>query len=203
MANVIYRRVSTVEQSLDRQDFQGIKADKVFEEKASGKDIKGRPQLNLCLEYIREGDHLYVYELSRLSRSLIDANDLVQRITEKGATLHILKEGLVFKPNCEADPTSKFLLNLWANLAQWERETIRLRQAEGIAKAKARNAYEKNGRPTITEETLGKVKALVEGGMMVTKALKVVGLSRVSFYKYFAVTKDADGKRHCQRKEVA
>lgn len=57
--SVRYVRVSSYQQNTDRQ-LAGIKLDKTFEEKISGKDRK-RPELERMLSYIREGDHIYMY----------------------------------------------------------------------------------------------------------------------------------------------
>jgi DNA invertase Pin-like site-specific DNA recombinase len=53
-----YRRVSTVDQNTARQ-LDGVLVDKVFEDHCSGKNMN-RPQLKLCLEFLREGDTLVV-----------------------------------------------------------------------------------------------------------------------------------------------
>ena len=90
---VAYRRVSSEGQSLDRQEFQD--AVKVFEETESGAK-RDRPQLNLMLDYIRDGDTVQVWELSRLARSLRDLEEIVEKITAKGASVHFLSEGLKF-----------------------------------------------------------------------------------------------------------
>ena len=58
MANIAYIRVSTVDQNVARQEeaLKPYNIDKYFIEKASGKNIKDRPELEKMLEYIREGD---------------------------------------------------------------------------------------------------------------------------------------------------
>ncbi len=80
-----YKRVSTAEQKTDRQ-LESLQLDKVFEEKISGKDTN-RPQLEAMLDHIREGDHVYIHELSRLGRSMIDLHHLVEKILQKGVVL--------------------------------------------------------------------------------------------------------------------
>lgn len=71
--SVGYIRVSTIEQNTESQQvlLQKIGIDKVFEEKVSGKNTD-RPQLKAMLEYVREGDTVYVKDLSRLARNTKD-----------------------------------------------------------------------------------------------------------------------------------
>ena len=64
-----YRRVSTIEQNLDRQDL-GI-VERVFEDKASGKDTD-RTELKEMMAYVRSGDEVVVYSIDRLARDLRD-----------------------------------------------------------------------------------------------------------------------------------
>ena len=84
MATIAYLRVSTVDQSLARQAITD--ADKVFEEKLSGKD-RNRPALQQMLEYVREGDLVKVWDISRLARDLMDLQQIVQEINDTGATI--------------------------------------------------------------------------------------------------------------------
>ncbi len=76
-----YVRVSSVDQCLDRQ-LDGVELDKVYEEKISGKD-RERPKLKECIDYLREGDTLFVHSMDRLSRNLKDLLNIVSELTEK------------------------------------------------------------------------------------------------------------------------
>ena len=77
--NIAYLHVSTVDQSLARQDITD--ADKVLEEKLSGKD-RNRPALQQMLEYVRAGDLVKVWDISRLARDLMDLQQIVQEIND-------------------------------------------------------------------------------------------------------------------------
>lgn len=141
MAKVAYIRVSTLEQNTDRQ-FEafkkaGISLDKVFEEKISGKDTN-RPQLQAMLEYVREGDTLCIESYSRLARNNRDLLNILHELDEKGVRVHSLKEQLD-----TSTPQGKLMLTLLQGLAQFERDLIRERQAEGIAVAKAKGKFAK------------------------------------------------------------
>ena len=94
MAYVGYVRVSTMDQSTERQ-LEGIALNKVFEEKVSARTAD-RPKLNELLDYIREGDEVVVHDISRLARNMEDLHRLVRQITDKGCMLRFVKENLTF-----------------------------------------------------------------------------------------------------------
>lgn len=172
---VAYRRVSSEGQNLDRQEFPD--AVKVFEETESGAK-RGRPQLNLMLDYIREGDTVQVWELSRLARSLRDLEEIVEKITAKGASVHFLSERLKFG-GAEEDVFSTFQMQVLGAFAEMERKLTRKRQSEGIAKAKARGAY-KGRKPSIDTK---KVKELLQKGLSAADVAKTLGVHRSSVYR--------------------
>jgi DNA invertase Pin-like site-specific DNA recombinase len=132
-----YIRVSSVDQNTDRQ-LDGQELDKVFTDKASGKDTK-RPQLQACLDYIREGDLLLVHSMDRLARNLDDLRRVVRDLTGKGIRVQFVKESLLFTG--EDSPMSNLLLSLLGAVAEFERSMIRERQREGIALAKKAGKY--------------------------------------------------------------
>jgi DNA invertase Pin-like site-specific DNA recombinase len=137
MSTVGYRRVSTTDQNLDRQDLGDV--ERLFEEKLSGKD-RDRPQLAACLAYLRRGDTLRVYSVDRLGRSLSDLLAIVAEVLAKGASVEFVKEGLLFDPATE-DPFKRMQLQMLAVFAEFERAIARSRQEEGIALARARGVY--------------------------------------------------------------
>ena len=82
-----YRRVSTLEQSLDRQDLG--KCHRVFEEKESGGSAN-RPALQDMLSFVRSGDEVVVHSIDRLARNLIDLQNIIQELNDKGVTIRFL-----------------------------------------------------------------------------------------------------------------
>lgn len=134
-----YARVSTDEQNEARQleSFQKYRESisKVYIDKCSGKDTN-RPQLKAMLDYVREGDVVVVSDFSQLARSTKDMLQIVQALADKGVALISIKE------NLDTDtPQGKFMLTVFAALAELERETILQRQREGIEIAKAHGKY--------------------------------------------------------------
>ena len=137
MSKIGYIRVSTEQQETTRQ--QKIMCDyqvaRIFSEKLSVASAD-RPQLKAMLDYVREGDTLYVESISRLGRSTKDLLNIIDTLNEKGVTLISQKE------NIDTDtPTGKFMLTVFAALSQLEREQLKQRQREGIEIAKAQGKY--------------------------------------------------------------
>ena len=134
---VAYVRVSTTEQNELRQ-VEALKChdiEKWYIEKVGAKTAD-RPKLKEMLDFVREGDTLYVESISRLGCSTKDLLNIIDTLTEKGVTLVSHKE------NIDTDtPTGKFMLTVFAALSQLEREQLKQRQREGIEIAKAQGKY--------------------------------------------------------------
>lgn len=137
MANIAYVRVSTVEQNEARQ-VEALKAhniDKWFTEKVSGKNMN-RPQLEAMLDYVREGDTVFIHDFSRLARSTKDLLAIVEQLQNKGVHLVSNKENLD-----TSTPTGKLMLTMIAAINEFERENLLERQREGIAIAKEQGKF--------------------------------------------------------------
>jgi len=175
---VMYRRVSSADQRLDRQEI-GPDVDKVFDDKASGKD-RARPELDACLAYVREGDTLRVYSADRLARSLQDLIHLVDDLTGRGVRVEFVKEGLVFDPAAgDADPYARCLLQVLGAFAEMERAIIGARRDEGIALAKERGVYSGNGRPPkLTPAEVEAARARRALGVPLARVAKDFGVAK-------------------------
>ena len=142
-----YARTSTTEQQagLEAQlrDLKAAGCRKVFTEQASA--LSERAQLAAALDYSREGDTLVVTKLDRLARSARHLSELVDGLEAKRVTLRILNFG--GDPVDTRGATGRLMLNMFAAMAQFEREMMLERQREGIAKAKAEGKY-KGRKPT-------------------------------------------------------
>ena len=132
MANIAYIRVSSVEQNTGRQHElfkgKGIQIERIFEEKVSGKSTEGRPVLKAMMDYLREGDILYIESVSRLARNAADFLRLVDELGRKGVGLVSMKENID-----TSTAQGKFITTVFAALYELERENIKERQQEGIA----------------------------------------------------------------------
>lgn len=181
MAKIGYVRVSTKEQNTDRQ-LDGIQLDKIFKEKASGKNIKDRPALKECLNYLREGDTLYVHDIDRLARSLAHLNEVVQSLTEQGVRVEFVSERLSFAKDSQ-DLAAELMLNMLGAIAQFEHRLMKRRQKEGIAKAKERGVY-KGRKPSLTkDEKIEIYNKRIKEEISVKKLVKDYGVSRTTIFR--------------------
>ena len=186
-------RVSSAGQNLTRQLEAVGECDQTFTERQSGKSATNRPQLQALIRHVRHGDHVVVASMDRLARSVIDLNDIGQQITgdpaehteqqpRKGASIEFLKERLTFAPG-DTDPMASFQLNMMGAFAQFERELIRQRQAEGIAAAKKRGIYK--GRPRSLEgDQIRSVRKAALAGTPKVQIAREHGISRSTLYRY-------------------
>lgn len=179
-----YVRVSTTDQNLDRQ-LDGITCDRIFQDKASGKDVN-RPALQECMNYVRAGDVLLVWEISRLARNLQDLLTIVNTLNNKGVTVKFLTENLTFSAN-GSDAFSELQLSLLGAFASFERKLIRQRQAEGIKIAKENGRYKNCGRKKILSDSqVSEIRELAESGMKKIDIARKYGVSRFTVYKCFS-----------------
>lgn len=175
-----YVRVSTTDQNTARQ-LDGIELDRVFEDHASGKDTQ-RPQLAACLDYLRDGDVLIVHSLDRLARNLDDLRRIVRDLNERGVEVRFLKENLCFTTDT-ASPMATLMLSLLGAFAQFERELIRERQAEGIQIAKAAGKY-RGRKPSLTPERVAELRRRAEAGEKKAHLAREYGVSRETIYAH-------------------
>ena len=175
-----YVRCSTTDQNPARQKkiLKEAGCEKVFMDMLSGKD-RNRPQLKTMLEFIREGDTVYVESISRLARSTRDLLEIVDEIKNKGAFFVSEKEKI------DTDtPQGKFMLTVFAAMADLERSQIRQRQAEGIAIAKANGVYRgRIPKPVDRIQFEQLYKQWKDGDIKQTYMMKKLGVSRTSLFR--------------------
>ena len=134
---VAYVRVSTVEQNEARQleALEKHNIEKWYIEKVSGKDTN-RPKLQELLDFVREGDTVYIHDFSRLARSTKDLLEILEELTAKGVTLISNKENLD-----TGTATGKLMLTVIAAINEFERQNLLERQKEGIEIAKREGKF--------------------------------------------------------------
>lgn len=179
MSKLGYKRVSTTDQSTERQDLPSdILARNIYEEKVSGGSRKDRTELTALLRRIEPGDEVFVYSIDRLARSLSDLTDLVDEMVERGASVRFIKENLTFSQDKE-DLTGRLMMQVLGAIAEFERSLIRQRQREGIEKAKIAGKY--NGRPkTIDRDAVGQ---MLSAGISPAKVAKLANIGIASVYR--------------------
>ena len=133
-----YVRVSTLEQNEERQilKMQENGIEKLFIEHISGKNIEDRKELQNMLEFVREGDTVYIHDFSRIARSVKDLLKIVEILKKKNVILVSFKESIDTSTS-----TGRLMLTMLGAIYEFERENILERQREGIELAKLNRKY--------------------------------------------------------------
>lgn len=177
MALVGYARVSSVGQTLTVQLDKLEGCDKLFQEKVSGVTYK-RPQLQSCLEYVRQGDTLVVTKLDRLARSTLHLCQIAAELERKHVALQVLDQNLDTN-----SATGRLLFNMLGAIAQFETEIRAERQREGIQKAKERGV--KFGkRKILNRQQVFELQERRQQGILIKTLMRDYGLSKTSVYRY-------------------
>jgi DNA invertase Pin-like site-specific DNA recombinase len=178
-----YARVSTREQNLTMQVIALEKAgcEKIYEEVVSGAKAE-RPILENLIEQLRPGDILVIWKLDRLGRTLKNLVELVQKLIEKNIGLCSIND-----PVDTASSQGRLIFNIFASLAEFERDVIRERTQAGLHAARSRGRF--GGRPrglsksaeatACAAETLYKEKKL-----SVLDICNKLSISKSTLYKY-------------------
>jgi len=176
MAKIKYIRVSTTHQNTQRQE-QNLEAfDKVFIDKASGKDTD-RPEFKKMMDYVREGDTVYFESFSRISRSLPDLLNILDAFEKKGVAFVSEKEQISTE-----GATGRLVVAVLGAISAYEREINAERREYGYNKALEKGIV---GRPKaeVTQAFTEAVNAWKAGKITATEAIKKSGVGRTTFYK--------------------
>ena len=192
-----YARVSTKDQNLDRQiaafEAMGATDRDIITDKESGKDLDRKGYQALKNVLLRPGDTLVVKSLDRLSRNKYDIHNELRYFKENNIRVKVLDLPTTMMDLPEGqewvfDMVNNILIEVLSTIAEQERETLRRRQAEGIAEAKRKG--KRLGRPAMVvpknwETVYASGKA---GEITAKKAMEMTGMKRSSFYKLVKIT---------------
>jgi len=177
-----YARVSTEDQKLNLQldALKNAGCNKIFKEKISA--ARERPELEKMISLLEKGDCIVVWKLDRLGRSLRHLIDLVKSFEEKKVKFVSLQDNI----NTQT-AQGRFIFNLFASLAEFERDIIRERTYAGLIAARARG--KKGGRPKgLSLEAQLKAqyakKLYADKSLSIDFICKKVGVSRRTLYNY-------------------
>ena len=177
--NIGYVRVSTVDQNEARQ-VEALKKygiEKWYSEKVSGKDLN-RPKLQEMLDFVREGDTIYIHDFSRISRSVKDLLSLIDLLEAKKVHLVSLKENLD-----TSTPGGRLMLTMIGAINEFERANLLERQAEGIAIAKAKGKYKGRKAIEINEAFIEGYNKYLARKLSKSALAKELGVSRPTLDK--------------------
>jgi len=165
-----YARVSTKDQSLDLQ-IDALKKEgckQIFHEVVSGTKTE-RAELDRLLSQLREGDILVIWKLDRLGRSLKHLVELVHELNEKGIGLQSIND-----PIDTTTSQGRLVFNIFASLAEFERDIIRERTQAGLKAARARGRV--GGRP--------KGSLYKDEKLSISEICTNLSISKATLYKY-------------------
>ena len=173
-----YIRVSTAEQNTARQEelMRVLGVDEIYIDRMSGKST-ARPALQKMMEYVRKGDTVVVESISRFARNTRDLLELVEKLTKKGVEFVSQKEAID-----TTTPTGKFMLTVFAAVAELERGYILQRQREGIEIAKAKGVY-KGRKPIVRDNFDAVVTIWRRGEITAVEAMRRLDMKPSTFYR--------------------
>ncbi|WPC42947.1 recombinase family protein [Clostridium sp. JS66] len=186
-----YARVSTEEQSLDRQIDAlvkyGVDERNIYKEKITGTK-RDREQLNKMINELKQNDIVIIADLTRISRSTKDLLEIVAKIKDKDASIKSIKD--TWLDTTTDNPYNDFLLTVMAGLSQLERDLISQRTKEGLASAKARGR--EGGRPNKRNDKADIVELMCKEGYKIKDIVNKTGVSRTTVYR---ILKDLEGSK--------
>lgn len=186
--NIAYIRVSTEEQNEARQReaLEQHNIDKFFIEKASGKNTK-RPELQKMLDWAREGDTIFIHDLSRIARSTKDLLELLDTLDSKKVALVSDKENID-----TTTATGKLIVTVIGAINEFERANLLERQREGIAIAKREGKYK--GRKNIVITDIGQYyERYMNREASKAELARELGVSRPTLDRLFSNFKQSNG----------
>jgi DNA invertase Pin-like site-specific DNA recombinase len=187
MATFGYARVSTADQSLDRQrdELTAEGAERIYSDIGSGKKGAARPQWDELLRSLRKDDTLMVTELSRLGRSTSQLSALADDLNEQGIALRILNLGID-----TATPAGKLVYSIISAVSEMERDLLIERTNSGLAASRARGR--KGGRKReFSPAAVRKAQEQYDkGDLSVTEIARLAEVSRQTLYRYLNIARD-------------
>lgn len=175
-----YTRVSTVAQTLDRQQaaLEATRVTKMFSDTLSGAR-DDRPGLADLMAYVRDGDVVVVWKLDRLGRNLVHILATVKKLTDRGVTLVSISDGID-----SSTAAGRMMIGVLGSLAEYERELIKERTA--LKRAASRANGTKFGRPRKVSDTdhIATARRMKADGHTGKDIAKYLGVSRATLYRY-------------------
>ena len=178
-----YARVSTLDQNpqLQIEALNEAGCKKIFTEKISGASTK-RFQLEDALHYMREGDTLVIWKLSRLARSLTQIINTVKNLEDRQIGLKVITQNID-----TGTPEGRLFFHMNAAFDQFQREIIVENTRAGLKSARRNGRI--GGRPTLmTEDKIRTAQAMLkdtENYPFISDIIKTLGIGRTTFYRHF------------------
>lgn len=183
-----YARVSSRGQSLELQlgKLRAAGCEKIFEEKRSGGKGTSRPELQNALEYVREGDSLYVTKLDRLARSMGDLHAIAATLSRKGVDFIVIDQAID-----TTTATGRLTFHLLGAIAEFERDLITERRDEGIEEA-LKNGVKFGRRPSLSDEDKTRLREDHQSGIGWRELSERYGVSKATVFRVIHTTQTSE-----------
>jgi len=174
-----YARVSTSSQNLENQinQLKDVGCVKIFSEKRSGKNETDRQQFNIMMDFVREGDVLFITKLDRLARSVIDLQNIAKFLEDKNVDLKVIQQNID-----TTSPAGRLLFTMLGAIAEFERDLINERVKEGIEAAK-KKGVQFGRRAILTYKEKNVIYNQHEKGKSVAWLSKIFHVARNTIYR--------------------
>ncbi|MYM70506.1 recombinase family protein [Pseudoduganella sp. FT55W] len=193
-----YARVSTVDQNLDLQRDALTRSGcaQIYQDKASSRTTKARPELENMRRALRPGDTLVVWRLDRLGGNVNDLITIVNELMAAGIEFESLTESIDTKT-----PHGRMFFTVMAAMNQYRLDVIHENTMAGLKAARARGRV--GGRPpALDEKGVSDAKAMISGGMTMADVAARLNISRATLYNTLNRAEAADAKTAASAAEV-
>jgi DNA invertase Pin-like site-specific DNA recombinase len=180
MARIGYARVSSYGQSLElqKEKLNSASVDRVFSEKQSARTADDRQELQLCLDYVRDGDVLVVTKLDRLARSTRDLLNIANKLEKKKVSLVVLDQQID-----TSNAAGKLLFTMLGAIAEFENDIRKDRQVQGVELAR-KKGIQFGRKKALSTSKIDDLKAKRLSGVMIKDLMKEFKLSKATIYRY-------------------
>lgn len=197
-----YARVSTKGQAasgnsleVQKDALRSAGAEMIFADVFSGKKME-RPEFDRLLEVLKSGDVVIVTRLDRFARSISQASGLITKLIDTGVVVHVLNIGKM-----DNTPSGKLIRNIFLSFAEFERDMILERTAEGKVIARQRPGYREGRRPKYGREQIGHALDLL-GNHSYKQVERMTGISASTLVRAKRKKKQTEGTAGEEKKEA-
>lgn len=174
-----YARVSTKGQAKDGNSLEAQEAElkkagaeKIYTDAYTGTQTH-RPELDKLIGVLQDGDTIVVTKLDRIARSLRQGIDLIDSLVEKGVAVNVLNMGKI-----DDTPTGKLIRNVMLSFAEFERDMIMQRTAEGKAIARQQPGYREGRKEKYSKAQIEHAMELLNGSYSYRQVAEKTGISK-------------------------
>ena len=183
MTKVGYARVSSIAQNLDTQLEKLKDCEKIFKERLSGTNLN-RPQFKKMMDFLREGDVLYVTKLDRLARNTKDLLNIKHLLEQKSVKLVVMDQGID-----TTTPVGNLLFGMLSVYAEFENDLRKENQRDGIITARNKGVTF-GRRKAVSNEQFLEIKKMRNDGFLIKEIMEKYKISKATTYRVLSMQKE-------------